>query len=101
MTLEDNQSLVIGKGVGAGKVNEEETVIMEANRLLVGTDFSEASVWAAQHAAEFAQKLEYEFNLVHVIDAAGEGDSFLPDYSETEEQLEEIGKRSKRPTRSR
>lgn len=41
---------------------------MDANTLLVGTDFSEASVWMAHHAAEMAKRLKLEFELVHIID---------------------------------
>ena len=68
---------------------------MKANTMLVGTDFSDASVWAANHAAEFAKKLNYELNLVHIVDPAMEDHSFLPDYTETEDRLDDVGKEIK------
>jgi len=41
---------------------------MNVNTMLIATDFSEASIWAANHAAEYARKLNYAVDLVHVID---------------------------------
>jgi nucleotide-binding universal stress UspA family protein len=41
---------------------------MNADTLLVGTDFSEESIRAAKHAVHFVAGLDYKIELVHIID---------------------------------
>lgn len=63
---------------------------MKTDTLLVGTDFSEASVWAARHAVEFVTKLNYGIHLVHIQNP--KKDDPANEFENPEDRLEEVAK---------
>lgn len=58
--------------------------------MLIGTDFSDASLWAAKEAASYAQVLDYDIDLVHVIDPGAHTPDSLPDHYDVEERLQSM-----------
>lgn len=58
--------------------------------MLIGTDFSDASLWAVQEAAGYAQLLDYDIDLVHVIDPGAHTPDSLPDHYDVEERLQSL-----------